>query len=316
MAFLFTHHDPYHIHAILGLFVLLSFLTRIINIVVFGTAFPETESKLFTYCSILSHGLLPISSLLLPIPSKRNFSSPMIWPEFRLHNIVFGLRHVIATFMEVTDSWPKSLCLSIVCKTCLIITVVLVAKLISKRYGDTNLRTTNAMPYPPSISEEKQQGVKYNYRIAQFYATVHSVIGDATYAYIPLLGIQTAPFLMTLVRKNIISAIWYHRIYSLTLYIPYMILLTRMIHGSQPTVAILFVGIFVPLVMDPLRVKLSLSPIIVWLLTLPICLYIVNILKLVEISHSFELIFVFCYVLYSPFGSVLGNYKVLFLPTN
>ncbi len=316
MAFLITHHDPYHIHAILGLIVLLSFLTRIINIIIFGTAFPDSESKIFSCCCILSHGILPLSSLFLPIPAKRNFSSPMIWPEFRLHSIIFGLRHVIATLMEITDSWPKLLWLNILCKTCLVISVVLLAKLISKLYGDTDLRTTNSMPYPSSISEEKQKGVKYNYRIAQFYATVYSVLGDATCAFIPLLGIQSAPFLMTLVRKNIISAIWYHRIYSLTLYVPYIILIIRIIHQSQPTIAILFVGALVPLVMEPLRVKLSLSPLIVWISTLPICLYIVNILKLVEINHSFELIFVACYVLYSPFGSVIGNYKVLFLPSN
>ena len=316
MAFLLTHHDPYHIHAILGLFVLFSFLTRLLNIFIFGTAFPETESKLFTYCSILSHSILPISSLLLPIPAKRNFSSPMIWPEFRLHSIVFALRHVIGTLMEVTDSWPNSLWLSILCKTSLIMSVVFFARLITQYYGDKNLRTTNAMPYPEYISEEKQQGVKYNYRIAQFYATVHAVLGDATCAYAPLFGIQSAPFLMTLVRKNIISAIWYHRIYSITLYIPYIILLVRMIHGTQPTIAVLFVGIFIPLVVDPLRVKFLVSPMIIWLFTLPLCLYIINILKLVEINHSFELFFVFCYILYSPFGSVLGNYKVLFISSN
>ena len=138
---------------------------------------------------------------MLPIPVKRNFSSPMIWPEFRLHSIVFGLRHVIATLIEVTDSWPKSLWLNILCKTSFVICVVLLAKLISHLYGDANLRTTNAMPYPPFISKEKQEGIKYNYRIAQFYATVHAVIGDSTCAYAPLFGIQAAPFLMTLVRR-------------------------------------------------------------------------------------------------------------------
>jgi hypothetical protein len=316
MTFLFTHHDSYHIHAVLGLFVLISFLTRLINIVMFGTAFPETESTLITYGSILCHGFLPLSSLLLPIPTKRNFSSPMIWPEFRLHSILFGLRHVIATLMDITDSWPKSLYMNILCKTCFIISVVLLAKLISQRYGDENLRTTNAMPYPSSISAEKQEGVKHNYRIAQFYATIHAVIGDATCAYAPLLGIQAAPFLMTLVRKNIISAIWYHRIYSVSLYIPYLIILTRMIHGNVPTLAIFFVGKFIPHVVEPLRVKFLLSPIILWLLTLPICLYVVNILKFVEINNYFEVLFVIYYLMKSPFSPLITNYKVLFLPAN
>ena len=66
--------------------------------------------------------------------------------------------------------------------------VVFFARLITQYYGDKNLRTTNAMPYPEYISEEKQQGVKYNYRIAQFYATVHAVLGDATCAYAPLFA--------------------------------------------------------------------------------------------------------------------------------
>lgn len=315
MAFLFTHHDPYHVHAFLGLLVLLTFLTRIINVFIFGTAFPESESKFWACCGILSHGALPLSALLLPIPSKRNFSSPMIWPEFRLHSIVFGMRHVIATLMEVTDSWPNTLWLAILCKTALIVSVVLLAKLTSLHYGDKELRTTNAMPYPSSVTEKEQQGVKHNYRLAQFYATVHAVLGDATSAYMPLLAIQAAPFLMTLVRKNIITAIWYHRIYSLALYFPYIVLLTRLVHGTQPTAVILFVGLFVPLVVEPLRVKFQLSPEYLWPLVLPPCLFIISILKSVQVNHWFELLFAILYAVHAPFGSVVGNYKVLFLPT-
>ena len=77
IAKLITKHDPFHIHKILGVLVLLHYAYRFV--------------LLFR---------LSWSSLLLPLPSKRNFSEPMIWPEFRLHSIVFATRHIVTSILS------------------------------------------------------------------------------------------------------------------------------------------------------------------------------------------------------------------------
>lgn len=90
MAHLFTHHDKYHIHALLGLAVLLHFLFRFGMLVVYGDAFVNEKMLLFNVLTVLMHSALPLSALPLPIPQARNFSAPMIWQEFRLHSLAFA----------------------------------------------------------------------------------------------------------------------------------------------------------------------------------------------------------------------------------
>ena len=106
MANLITNHDPYHIHKLLGLASLLNYFLRFYYLFVYGTAFPTHEPFTQALCCVLLHGVLSTSSLLLPLPLKRNFASPMIWPEFRLHSITFALRHVIATMLTLSNAWP------------------------------------------------------------------------------------------------------------------------------------------------------------------------------------------------------------------
>ena len=79
MAKLFTHHDQYHIHKTLGLLVLLHYLYRFALLYQYGDAFPSNvESPLVDSAGVILHGLLSWSSLLLPLPTKRNFNAPMV----------------------------------------------------------------------------------------------------------------------------------------------------------------------------------------------------------------------------------------------
>ena len=109
MAHLFTRHDPFHLHKTFGLFALLNFLLRFYYVVRFGTSFPATESKSFACASVFIHAMLPAVSLFLPLPSKRNFASPMIWPEFRLHSVLFSSRHVMSTLVTLLELWPTQI---------------------------------------------------------------------------------------------------------------------------------------------------------------------------------------------------------------
>jgi len=232
MAKLITNHDPYHIHKLLGLSVLLNYLLRTYYLLIYGAAFPDDESYFQAIASVLTHGILSVSSLLLPLPSKRNFSSPMIWPEFRLHSITFAFRHVIATALTISSAWPNHKGAEALMKLSLIILTIRCASWITDRFGDHEKRTTNSMPYPSWITEEMQKGVKDMYTRSQFGATKAIILGDPTLSFFPLLGIQMAPLLMTLVRKGKISSFTYHRVYAISLMMSYLALFVRLL--TQP----------------------------------------------------------------------------------
>ena len=228
MANLITKHDPYHVHKIFGLASLMNYILRIYYLFLYGSAFPRHEPNVQAISCVLLHGILSASSLLLPLPSKRNFSSPMIWSEFRLHSIIFAMRHVIATIFTLSNVWPDHKFADASMKLGLIILTIQCASLVTEKFGNREKRTTNSMPYPKWITEDMQSGVKDMYTRAQFGATKAIVLGDPTLSYFPLLGIQMAPLLMTLVRKGKIRSITYHRIYSLSLAMSYVALFVRL----------------------------------------------------------------------------------------
>ena len=153
MAKLFTHHDPYNIHKILGGFIILHTFYRCYLILFLGTAFPENESVWKQSIGVLAHISLSCSSLLIPIPEKRNFNSPMIWPEFRLHSILFAMRHMLSTLITLHNLWPDDIYLEAISKYSLLFTNIQLAKYITNEYGDNENRTTNAMPYRKQVYE-------------------------------------------------------------------------------------------------------------------------------------------------------------------
>lgn len=228
MAKLITNHDPYHIHKILGVLVLLNYLYRSYLLVVYGSCFPEDiEKKWMSVASVVCHGLLSWSSLLLPLPKKRNFSSPMIWPEFRWHSITFATRHIIATVLNLLKAWPESLWGNALARACLMLGTIHAASFITDKFGCRERRTTNAMPYPRSVTSRQQTTVKLFYTLAQFGATANCLFDDPSHTFAPLLAIQAAPLLMTLVRKGKASSFTYHRVYALSLVGGYVAMFLR-----------------------------------------------------------------------------------------
>jgi len=219
MAKLLTHHDPAHLHATLGSLCLLQFLFRLFQVFAKGTAFPSDEPVWLQCVGVGLHGCLSWSSLLLPLPAKRNFSSPMIWHEARLHTITFSTRHVVATIITLLNLWPQNVFLNAAMKLAVVLAAVFAAKLVTDKLGDKEKRTTNSMPYPAHITEDMQKKIKKFYAHSQFGATVMLMSEEPTLCYTPLLAIQAAPLLMTLVRKGKINAMKYHQGYAFTLWV-------------------------------------------------------------------------------------------------
>jgi len=233
MAKLVTDHDPYHVHKMLGLFSMMHFVYRIFLLFRWGDAFPSWEPLPYAVSGVFMHGLLSWSSLLLPLSSTRNFSSPMIWPEFRLHSILFASRHVAGTLLTLYGAWPTNPLPLALANGVAVVGTSLTASLITRKLGDKEKRTTNALPYPTSVTIAEQQKIKEYYARAQFTATFVSVMHDPTVNFFCLLGIQSAPFLMTLVRKGKIGAREYHRFYAFSLWLAFVLSIVRLSNRSD-----------------------------------------------------------------------------------
>ena len=231
MANLFTKHDtPFHTHAVCGFMCLLHFLYRYIRLCVCGQAFTEHASN--SHLSFPSwelgmdtvlvamHACLHVTSFRFNLPSKRNFNKPMIWPEFRMHSAVFAIRHVMCT---ITHWWFPTWWSKYGCNVLIVLFANELASKITSMCGDSSgkMRTTNTMPYPLTATPTNVRNTKSFYVAAQMGATSCAIWGPPTVAFLPLCAIELSPFMMTLVRKGKVNALWYHRVYALALLLNY-----------------------------------------------------------------------------------------------
>jgi hypothetical protein len=206
---LFTKEDPIHIHKTLGLLALFNFIYRFYLLLFYGTM--RLNAPLALGMTAV-HGVLSISSLVFHIPQKRHATLPMIYPEFRLHSILFGLRSVACCFVE--HYTPVSL--KLYCKMLVCFLTMMLADVVTRRHathGDTTMR---GMPFAESLPEHECAKITRFHSRQQIHATIFMLWSMET-AFSPLLAIQLAAFLMTLVRKGIISPNTWHVVYACTL---------------------------------------------------------------------------------------------------
>jgi len=332
MAHLFTNHDKYHIHKTLGFLAVANFILRFYYAIVYGTSFPPFETKVISCSSVLIHALLPIASLSIPLPEKRNFTSPMIWKEFRLHSILFSCRHSILTIITLLELWPTQLEIfknyklyalisESILKYIAIISCVKIASIITAKYGDTEKRTTNAMPYPEHVTEYEIQNIKYEYAKKQFGATIMAVFSgelSASLNFAPLYAIQSAPFMMTLVRKGKCNSTHYHMVYSLTLIYPLYLyhVILRNFYSQFADFAICYLYIFA----YSMRIKCGWDNKKIWAIVVPGVIFSLKILpniesKLIVENNITTFLRYFCsfYLIKKEVDYDYRTYKPLFL---
>lgn len=171
---------------------------------------------------LLVHFALHATSFRLHLPAKRNYSEPMIWPEFRVHNAIFAYRNLLGAALGIylPEWWLNDFSVfSMVVKLAVILLACKASEMASDIFGDKEKRTTNAMPYPAGTPQHVETLVKHFYMKSQFAATALAVYGGPVLAFGSVLAIEIASLLMTLVRKRFIRAIVYHIIYSASLFI-------------------------------------------------------------------------------------------------
>jgi hypothetical protein len=198
-----TKEDSYHIHKILGMICFVNFIYQFYHAFFYGHI--NSHSSLF-----FIHGLLPISSIVFHIPAIRNPKAPMIYPEFRLHSIAFGLRSVVCAYLsyyQMNMSYKIFACY---------LTMIFadIASYMTKQDNDKTL--IRNMPFDENVSELDKKKVAKFHSSMQIGATLY-MLGNIDSAFFTLYGIQLPAFLMTLVRKNIIKPNMWHNLYTILL---------------------------------------------------------------------------------------------------
>ncbi|CAJ1942338.1 unnamed protein product [Cylindrotheca closterium] len=238
---LFTKEDPIGIHKYAGLFCLFHFAFRYLQTwfgdpsAGFGTRQGLGSSPLPLLC-LIPHTLLSLSSLLFhTVPRERIVGRPMIWQEFRAHNIIFGIRSILATLAAWTAiRFPQTRTL-VTCFSCgVVLLSMYLANMATEQLRDNSLESTTAtMPYWEGCSVKTQRHIKIFYALCQFMATMACCITwNPAWPLVCLFPIQIASLLMTLVRKGLLSTKGYHLAYGLSLCLPFLTILRTTI--AQP----------------------------------------------------------------------------------
>ena len=204
-----THEDKFSIHKILGGIVFINYIYR------FGILFIKNNMNLENNLGISLlgiHGLLSLSSLIFRLSSKRNKNIPIIYPEFRLHNIVFAFRSILCclSFYFIQNIIYARIVNMIIC----LLTITSADIITYIHRNDTT--TMRKMPYDNNYNNDKIKQYTRMYSTMQIYATYY-MLGNINTAFSPMFAIQISSFLMTLVKKNIIKPNWWHNLYTIAL---------------------------------------------------------------------------------------------------
>ena len=208
----------YHVHKILGVCCLSHYIYRFClwgSDLGFGR---EPVWFLWALCGM--HTLLSSTSLLFHIPSNRVQSGPMIWPEFRIHSIIFAYRSLAAMALVLADlSTP-------VTRTLALFATLIAADLSTAYYkmlAPTDDTTMRGMPFPAYVGRRTRDAVNLFYSTCQVFATLTLLYSpELAPAFLILFPIQIAAFLMTCVRKSIITSAAWHGYYTAALCLNYV----------------------------------------------------------------------------------------------
>jgi hypothetical protein len=202
-----TKEDPIHLHKILGGLCLAHYVYRYYLLFTTGTMSLHTDGA---YYMVGVHGLLSCSSMIFHIPKKRINGGPMIYPEYRLHSIAFALRSVTCyylTYHQFSKIWNVGVCFG----------TMFVADWVSA-YFPSGTTTMRQMPFANNVESRDRETIITIQSLHQIAATLY-MVGNEDACFSPMFAIQFAAFLMTLVRKSIISANGWHILYNFSLWI-------------------------------------------------------------------------------------------------
>jgi len=238
---LFTNHDKYHLHKLLGFGCLFNFFLRIYWLIAYGSMYIYAGSASALVIPV-AHLTLSLSSFIFQVPLIRLNSKIIIWKELQLHNIIFTSRSatimiysVICIRNNIGTGVTEYYYLYQFGKFALIIAHHLFADYITAKYNMNEKTTTRDINWE-NIPDTTRTIIKKYYAVCQILAinalilTDNDIKGSGVIesAFLIMFPIQLSTFLMTLVRKSIISNISWHIFYGLSLLSPFFIVINTM----------------------------------------------------------------------------------------
>lgn len=268
---LVTHEDKFHIHKFMGTISILNYFYLFFDCFYSGATADMSIRSVDTGFIVLTwvHAALSLSALQFLIPRTRTGILPMIWQEFRAHSIIFAVRSFIIVNviyfcnLDANAVDNRNAGLPIVANTLVrgmfVLVAMKLADISTARLRENRKETTTAtMPYWSGCSPQLQSAIKYFYTHSQFMATTTCLFSKVPYILAVAFPIQIASFLMTLVRKQIISAFWYHALYGGSLAVVYLI------NAADPA---LYPISLLGAMMMYIRIQLKLNKYALWILT-------------------------------------------------
>ncbi|KAL1526180.1 hypothetical protein AB1Y20_014908 [Prymnesium parvum] len=196
---LFTKEDyPHHVfglHKLLGLGCLLHYIFRFALV-------PFKDDMWFsaswtTAATLGMHAVLSLSSLIFKIPKKRIVEGSRIWPEYRLHSIIFACRSLACMallWVEQRNEWAPLYWGN----AAIVMSTLIAADVASWSVGEASRSSTiRDLDAPPAL--------QFFFSVMQFHATAGCLVGVRRYStqFVYVWIIQFTAFLMTLRRKNL-----------------------------------------------------------------------------------------------------------------
>lgn len=268
---LFTNHDRFHLHKVLGFGCLFNFFLRIYWLVAYGSMYIYADAQSSLLIPV-AHLTLSLSSFIFHVPLTRLNSKIIIWKELQLHNMIFTSRS--ATIMLYSLLWCRSInsATSVASvaslpylyqtgKFALVVVHHLLADYITAKYNRNEKTTTRDINWE-NISDDTKAIMKRYYAVCQILAINALILtenepygsGAVESAFLVMFPIQLSTFLMTLVRKSIISNISWHIFYGVSLLSPFFII-TNTIEKNKLEVA----KVYLPILYIVLRLQYGMN---------------------------------------------------------
>lgn len=263
---LFTNHDKYHIHKIMGFGCLFNYFLRIYWLITYGSMYINADNR-SSFAIPLFHLSLSLSSFIFKVPQLRINSKIIIWKELQLHNIIFTSRSALIMIYSIICMRANIIrnsdyyYLYQFGKFSIIIIHHIFADYITAKFNVNDKTTTRDINWE-NIEDNVKRIIKKYYAICQIFAINALILtendndgsGVLESAFLIMFPIQLSTFLMTLVRKSIISNISWHIFYALSLLSPFLITINSNVK-NQLEVA----KIFLPILYIILRLEYNMN---------------------------------------------------------
>ena len=288
---LFTHEDYLNMHKVLGGLTLFNFFYSMFDLYYSGCngTFTIRKFGLEFFIFLFINLVLSLSSLQFKIPIHGNYTTISINEEYRLHSIIFVIRHVLIILML---HFFKNTIYSHILIPIIVLSNMYFADLISyfkKTPNDKLGAKIGSIPFWSNCSDIQQQIITSIYTFAQIYATfiLISLNSNIEVNLIAIFIIQITAFMGTLSKKGIINNFQWHLIY----------LFQYGLFGwlfYNNTTFVCFKNVACVLLLWILRTKLGMNKFLLWSCVSIICLftkYINNNILLIATLSIIYLIF-------------------------